>query len=118
MFKIIEDPQFDEDVTVETPDGTGWITQKLRTRFRVLPVSKLVELETAGADAFVDGVVVGFFDLTNEQGDALDGMGEWRDLLLGLPNVRGAIVRAYTAAVVRLTLGNSASSAAAGPTVN
>lgn len=120
MFTITDDPQFEEDVTVETPNGTGWITQKLRTRFRVLPLDEVTALDQgdgtgkAGIEAILERAVVGFRDLTDESGSTLDGFAEWRGKLLQLPHVRMALLRGYSTAVARVGLGNSASSAAAG----
>lgn len=120
MFKVIEDPQFEEDVTVETPDGAGWIEQRLRTRFRVLPLDELTALDQgdgtgrAGVEAILERAVIGFSGLVDEKGETLDGFGAWRGKLLQLPHVRIALLRGYAAAVARVSLGNSASSAAAG----
>ena len=49
MFKVIEDPQFVEDVKVEVPDGAaGWRKEVLRTRFRALKVSDVNTLAEDG----------------------------------------------------------------------
>jgi hypothetical protein len=124
LFTIAEDPQFYEEVTVETPDGTGWTTQKLRTLFRVLPLDEVTALDQGdgtgrvGVEAILERAVLGFRDLVDEKGKPLDGFGDWRGKLLQLPHVRMALLRGYSAAVTRVSLGNSASSAAAGRPVN
>ena len=74
-------------------------------------------METRGIDAVLARAVIGVLDLVDAAGTALDGSpeGEWRTKLLQLPHVRMALLRGYSAAVVRVSLGNSASSGGAGP---
>lgn len=121
MFTVVRDPQFVEDVTVPSPDGTGWETQILRTRFRMLPDPELQAIlkgdAAEGSDlrAFAERAVVGFTDLVDDTGAALDGTGEWRDRLLDYRHVQLALLRGYSAAVVRHAMGNFANTAAAGP---
>lgn len=116
MFKVIEDPQFVEDVAVEVPDGTGWRREVLRTRFRALRASDIDTLVAdGGAAAMLDRVVVEFEDLADESGKPVAGDGEWRARLLEYAFVRHALMRAYYAAQARVRLGNSAPSAAPGP---
>lgn len=79
MFRVIEDPQFVEDVKVDVPDGSGWRSQVLRTRFRALKVADMETLEEdGGARALLDRAVVGFEDLVDDAGSPVDGTGEWR----------------------------------------
>ena len=120
MFTIDPDPKFIEDVRVDTPDGKGWVTQMLRTEFRVLPLDEVTILDEGGGGlaAVLERAVIGFYDLADASGATLDGFGEWRGKLLQMPNVRMALLRGYSAAVVRVSLGNSASSVAAGPPVH
>jgi hypothetical protein len=120
MFKIIEDPQFIEDVQVLTPDGDGWETQTLRTRFRVLPLAEVEALDQGdgegirGVAAILERAVVEFLNLADEKGNPLDGTGQVRAQLLNWPHIRAALLRGYSAAVVRERLGNFAPSAASG----
>jgi hypothetical protein len=115
MFRVIEEPQFVEDVAVEVPDGTGWRPEVLRTRFRALKVSDIDTLnEDGGAVAVLDRAVVDFEDLADEAGKPVPGDGEWRARLLEYPFIRVALIRAYYAAQSGLRSGNSAPSAAPG----
>lgn len=115
MFKVIEDPQFVEDVAVEVPDGTGWRQEVLRTRFRALKVSDVNTLaEDGGVNALLDRAVVEFEDLADESGKPVPGDGEWRDRLLDYAFVRVALIRAFHEAQAGLRPGNSAPSAAPG----
>ena len=78
MFKVIKDPQFVEDVTVEMADGQGWQTQTLRTRFRMLPNAEILALttdETLDIAAVVDRAVVGFENLCNVDGNPIEDAG-------------------------------------------
>lgn len=116
MFKVIEDPQFVEDVAVEVPDGSGWRKEVLRTRFRALKVSDMETLEEdGGARALLDRAVVGFEDLADEAGKPVDGDGEWRARLLEYAFIRTALIKAYYVAQAGLRLGNSGPSAVPGP---
>lgn len=119
MFKVIDDPQFVEDVKVDTPDGSGWQQQILRTRFRAVPASEIEALDEAGgAIAILERVVIGFEDLADALGKPLDGEGEWRAKLLDLPYVRLPLLRHFYAAQAGVRLGNSGPSAAPGLGVN
>lgn len=116
MFKVIDEPQFVEDVRVDVPDGSGWRQEILRTRFRIPRVSDMDALEQAGgAIAVLERIVVNFEDLADEAGKPVDGAGEWRDKLLGYPFIRTALLKAFYVAQAGLRLGNSGASAAPGP---
>lgn len=115
MFKVIEDPQFVEDVKVDVPDGDGWGQQVLRTRFRALKVSDMETLEEdGGVRALLDRAVVSFEDLADESGKPVPGDGEWRARLLEYAFVRTALLRTFYTAQAGLRPGNSAPSAAPG----
>ncbi len=116
MFTIATDPTFTEDVAVRTPGPEGWITQKLRTTFRLLPQSEIEALYASGdVVAVAERLVVEFSDLVDDDDKPLDGKGVWRGKLLDFETVRLALVTGYKIAVVRVGLGNFGSSAAAGP---
>lgn len=116
MFKVIDNPEFVEDVPVDVPDGTGWRKDLLRTRFRALTVSDVNALvEDGGVNALLDRAVVGFEDLADESGKPVPGDGEWREKLLEYAFVRVALIRRYHDAQAGVRLGNSAPSAAPGP---
>lgn len=117
MFKIIEDPQFTEDVKVDVPAGDGWTQQILRTRFRALPISEVRAIDEAEGEALtvlLDRIVVRFENIVDSTGDPLPGDGEWRARMLDYPFVRAGLIRAYYAAQSGLRSGNSAPSAAPG----
>lgn len=115
MFKVIEDPQFVEDVAVSVPSGNSWRQEVLRTRFRALRVSDVETLiEDGGAAALLDRVVVNFEDLADEAGKPVPGDGEWRAKVLEYAFVRTALIQAYYAAQSGLRSGNSVPSAAPG----
>ncbi|MFZ5710350.1 MAG: hypothetical protein ACOY4T_11820 [Pseudomonadota bacterium] len=117
MFKVIEDPQFVHDVPVEVPDGDGWRTEMLRTRFRALAVSEMKAIDEAEGESLgilLDRIVVSFEDLADADGKPLPGDGEWRARLLEYPFVRAALIRGYYAAQTGTRLGNSGPSAAPG----
>lgn len=119
MFKVVDDPQFVEDVKVNTPDGSGWQQQILRTRFRAVPVSDLEALnEAGGAVAVLDRIVVGFEDLADAQDKPLDGEGEWRAKLLDLAYVRLPLIKHFYDAHAGVRLGNLETLAAPGPAAN
>lgn len=119
MFKVVDDPQFVEDVSVNTPDGTGWQKQILRTRFRAMQVSDIEALEEAGgAVAILDAAVVSFEDLVDAQDKPLDGEGPWREKLLQFAYVRTALIRHFYTAQAGLRLGNLEASAAPGLAAN
>ena len=119
MFKVIDDPQWVDDVTVNVPDGTGWQQQILRTRFRALPASDVDALnEAGGATAVLERAVLGFEDLTDEQDKPVEGDGPWREKLLEYAYVRLALIRHYFAAQSGQRLGNLETSAAPGLGVN
>jgi hypothetical protein len=120
MFRIVEDPQFVEDVRVTTPDGDSWEAQILRTRFRVLPLAEVEALDQGdgsgprGVAAILERAVVEFLNLADEKGNPMPGTGDVRAQLLNWPHIRAALLRGYSAAVVRERLGNSVPSAASG----
>jgi hypothetical protein len=61
MFKINNVPEFTHDVTVMVPTDDGHDPQKLRTRFRALPLNEAqaFDLNTAeGTDAYLKRIVV------------------------------------------------------------
>ena len=121
MFRVIEDPQFTVDVPVDLPDGDGWNSQMLRTRFRALPISELNAIDEAGGDtvmAFLDRAVVAFEGLVGVDGEQLDGRGEWRARLLEFAYVRSALVRGYYAGQSGARAGNSDPSVAPGRGAN
>lgn len=119
MFKVIEDPQFVEDVAVDVPDGSGWRREVLRTRFRALPVSDMEMLEEeGGAVALLDRAVVAFEDLAGPDGQPVPGDGEWRKRLLDYAFIRTALIKTYYVAQAGVRLGNSAPSVAPGPAAN
>ncbi len=115
MFRVIEDPQFVEEVPVQVPDGSGWREETLRTRFRALTVTEMDMLEAdGGATAVLDRAVVGFEDLADAAGQPVDGSGEWRARLLEYAFVRTALIRVFYSAQAGLRAGNSGPSAAPG----
>lgn len=117
MFKIIEDPQFTEDVPIDVPDGDGWRQEVLRTRFRALPVSELRTIDEAEGESIallLDRAVVAFENVADADGSPLPGDGEWRDRLLDYAFVRAGLLRAYYSAQTGARVGNSVPSAAPG----
>lgn len=112
MFRVIEDPQWDEAVPVAAPDGS---VQELATRFRAVPLAELraVEAGEATLPELLERAVVGFSDLADASGDPVDPA-EWRGRVLALPWVQTALYRHYSLALYRARAGNSAPSAGTG----
>lgn len=117
MFKIVEDPQFTEDVQVDVPDGDGWQRQVLRTRFRALPLTELRAIDEAEGESLtilLDRVVVRFENLVDAEGNPLPGDGEWRQKMLDYQFVRAGLLRGFYAAQAGARSGNSDPSAVPG----
>ncbi len=109
MFTIVKDRQFTHDVPVMVPSDEGHTEEKLRTRFRAVPQSELMEFDLGTADgtlSWLRAVCVGFPDVGDEQGNPIPMSDALRDEVLGSSFIQIAIIRHYTLAMSKARLGN------------
>jgi hypothetical protein len=109
MFKIIDEPEFTHEVKVLVPVDGGHQEQSFKTRFRVVPLDELEDLElatSAGQETFLRRVVVRFDDIVDAQGQPMPQSDELTNRMLATPYVRTALFRAYTAAMTKARVGN------------
>ena len=109
MFKIAKDPQFTHKVTVQVPVDGGHKEETFRCRFRVVSAETLAvhDLSTAeGTESYLRAICVRFEDVVDEAGEPVASDEELTNQLIGIPYVRLALVRAYTAAMAKARLGN------------
>lgn len=101
-MKIIRNPAFKAAVRVTVPTEHGQKEQEFTARFRALTVSeqKEYDLGTAdGTDAFLRYVLLGWDDLTEEDGAAFEFTPANHAALIDLPYIRVALTRTYFNAI-------------------
>ena len=109
MFKIATNPEFTHKVPVQVPVDGGHKEETLRCRFRVISAETLAvhDLMTAeGTESYLRAICVRFEDVVDDQGQPVEHSDELTNQLIGIPFVRLALVRAYTAAMAKGRLGN------------
>ncbi len=108
-FKIAKSPEFTHKVPVQVPVDGGHKEETLKCRFRVLSADDMAQhnLMTAeGTEAYLRAICVRFEDVVDEDGQPVEDSDALRDTLIGIPFVRIALVRAYSAAMAKAKLGN------------
>lgn len=109
MFKIVQNRTFTHDVAVLIPSDNGHVEETLKTTFNYVDADKLASFDlTTGAatDAFLDAIVSSFHDCVDEHGQPLPDSEQLRKQLLGMHNVRSALLRHYLNAVRKTKEGN------------
>ena len=109
MFKINSAPEFSHDVTVMVPTDDGHDPQKLRTRFRAIPLNEAqtFDLNTAeGTDAYLRRVVVTFEGLVDANDSAIVCTEDIRDQQFELSYVRLALIAHLGIAMNTVNAGN------------
>jgi hypothetical protein len=108
-FKIAKSPEFTHKVAVQVPIDGGHKEETLKCRFRALSADEMSQhdLMTAeGTEAYLRAICVSFEDVVDEDGQPLEHSDQLKNTLLGIPFVRIALVRAYSAAMAKAKLGN------------
>jgi hypothetical protein len=109
MFKIAKSPEFTHKVAIQVPVDGGHQEQTLKCRFRVVSAETLAlhDLMTAeGTESYLRAICVRFEDVVDDDGQPVEHSDELTNQLLGIPFVRLALIRAYTAAMAKAKLGN------------
>ena len=108
-FKLAKTPEFTHKVAIQVPIDGGHREEVLKCRFRVVPAETLAlhDLSTAeGTESYLRAICVRFEDVIDEDGQPIEHSDALAHTLFGLPYVRLALVRAYTAAMAKARLGN------------
>ncbi len=109
MFRIVENPEFTHTVPVAVPSDGGHREETMRVRFRVIAdeLADSFDLQDpVGVKDFLRAVIVRIDDLVGGDNKPLDWSVDLRELVLGLPYARLALLRGYMTAVVKTRLGN------------
>jgi hypothetical protein len=110
MFKLTKaNPEFTHTVHVQVPVDGGHREETLKCRFRALPADALSVHDTVseqGTDAYLRAICVRFEDVVDDDGNPIPQSDELTNMLLGLSYVRMALIRTYTAAMIKARLGN------------
>ena len=108
-FQIAKSREFTHKVTVQVPVDGGHKEETFKCRFRVVSAETLAlhDLMTAeGTESYLRAICVRFEDVVGEDGQPIEHSDELMDTMLGIPFVRLALVRVYTAAMAKARLGN------------
>ena len=107
MFKISNDPKFTHPVTVCVPVDGGHREDTFKVTFRVIDVEKLGNTtDLDSQQAILRSIVCGMSDLIGDDDQPLPYSDELRDMLIGKPFVRAAMLQTYLAAVTKTRVGN------------
>ncbi len=109
MFRIVENPEFTHTVPVAVPADGGHREETMRVRYRVIgdDLAESFDLQDpTGVKEFLRAVIVRIDDLVGGDGKPLEWSTELREVVLGLPYARLALLRGYLSAVVKARLGN------------
>ena len=109
MFNIAERPEFTHEVKIAVPADKGYREESMRVRFRAIPDEEADAFrldDPDGMKAFLREIIVHIDDLVGGDGKPIAWSEDVRELVLGMPWVRMALMRAYTVAVVNARLGN------------
>jgi hypothetical protein len=101
-FKVQKNPSFTHDVEVSLPIDGGFEKIILSTRFNYLGMDELEKFELSsneGQDQFFAKAIVTFNDLVDDEGKPIACDASVRAQILGLTNVRIALMAAYTLAL-------------------
>lgn len=110
-MKIIKNPEFTHTIKVKSPVDGGHKEETFKARFRMLPVSRVKEVErdAENADnvrAFLLEALVGADDIVGEDDAPLIWNDELRDYLVDMPHTRTALYLGYFAAFSLAKAGN------------
>lgn len=112
-MKIVKNRQFKAKVTVDFPADDGAVeTQSFTARFRALSVPEIAEhklLDTAGQDAFLKAVLMGWEGLTDDRDGEevpLVFSPEAMTMVLSDLFVRRAVIDTYQAQLMGAKRGN------------
>lgn len=109
MFKIVEKPEFTHPVAVMVPVDGGHREETFKARFKVLSSDQedAFDVTTSeGMKEYLRHIWVGFEDVADEAGNGLTWNDETRDRMLSTSYIRLALLRTYTAALVKVKAGN------------
>ncbi|MEQ8340064.1 MAG: hypothetical protein RID15_13805 [Marinovum algicola] len=106
MFNVTARPSFTRTVTIQTPEGDGFREDSLKATFRVTPSSEFNLHRVVDQKAFLAEAVTGLDEVVGEDDAPIPFSAELLDQLLGLDNVRLAMMSTYSSAVSKFKLGN------------
>lgn len=109
MFKIISNPEFIHEVKVMVPVDGGHEEQVFKARFRVLSDDQMEGYDTStteGLKDFLRLAWVGASDLVGEGKEPAEFNDQVKEQMLGWTFCRIALLRTYTAAMVKARAGN------------
>lgn len=109
MFNIDEKPEFTHTVKVPVPCDGGFREDEFKARFRALTEEELKAFDNASVEGHKDllrAVVIDLLDVENEQNKVMTFSSALLENMLGRSNVRLAMLRTYTEAVVGVRRGN------------
>ncbi|MBL4751456.1 MAG: hypothetical protein JKX71_12900 [Amylibacter sp.] len=109
MFKVVNNPEFTHDVTVNVPVDGGHEEQTFKARFRVLAEKELIKIDhdnEHGTADLLKTLIVGMEDLIGEDEKPLPYNDALRDQMLAVGYVRVALIKTYREAVTKARVGN------------
>ena len=109
MFKIVENPELTHTVGVLVPTDGGHREETMKVRYRVISDERANSYDlqdSEGMKNFLRDVIVEITDLVGGDKQPLTWSVDLREVILGLPYARLALLRGYMSAVVKTRLGN------------
>ncbi|MEQ9281218.1 MAG: hypothetical protein RLO16_01480 [Marinovum algicola] len=106
MFNVTARPTFTRTVTIQTPEGDGFREDSLKATFKVTPSAEFNLHRLEDQKAFLREAVTNLDEVVGEDDAPIPFSAELLDQLLGLDNVRLAMMSTYSAAVSKFKLGN------------
>lgn len=109
MFKLLQNPEFSHTVKLSIPVDGGHDSQTFTARFRALSISEVAAhdtMTTAGTDAYLRDIVVGWEGVIDDQGEPIPFNSANLDRLIDLPFARQALLETYNSAMMGARRGN------------
>lgn len=109
MLKIVQNPEFTHTVKVSLPVDGGFAEHSFKARFRALSVPEIEAFDTNTVDGttrYLNTILVGWEDVVDDAGQPLPVNDANRDMLIGSPSLRMALMSTYSAAMLGAKRGN------------
>lgn len=109
MLKIVKNPSFTHEITVNTPVDGGYKKETLKATYRVLPTDEVdgYKIHTGeGATEFLVAVIERLDGVIGEDDKPLPYNDELRDRLIKIPYIRTALAAGYMDGVNGAAEGN------------
>ncbi len=109
-FTVREQHFFKHKVDVRVPVDGGFRTETFTAHFKALPkeeaLALVLEAQENGDAHLLREILVGFEDIKDEDGNAVEYSEESRDTLLNIPYVSIPLIQAYHKATVGIRIKN------------